>query len=68
MKQQSERLLLILKNLSLKWEMTKALWNDPVGNDFEKQAILPFLDEIRLTQQKIDQLAQVIEQMHRDIQ
>jgi hypothetical protein len=49
-----------LKTLRQNWESTRAVWNDPVSWNFEKEYWVPLEAQIQATQREMEQLAQVI--------
>ena len=46
--------------LTQRWEQTKAVWNDPVRWEFEKNNWTPLQDRVQDMQHELEQLAQLI--------
>jgi hypothetical protein len=55
------------KTLRQRWEATKAVWNDPVRWDFEKEYWMPLEGQVLATQREMERLAQVIAQARRNV-
>lgn len=57
-----------MKTLAYRWDDTKPGWNDPVCREFEEQYYLPLEQQVAATLRAIDRMAQVLEQVHRDLE
>lgn len=55
------------KVLYKKWEDTGPLWNDPVGQSFEKNYLVVFESQTQLTLKEMHKLAQVIAEAQRRV-
>jgi hypothetical protein len=55
------------KALALRWEETKKVWNDPVYRDFEKEYWDVLERQVRVTQNEMERLAQVIAGARRQV-
>ena len=62
-----EQLNVALKALHLRWEETKAVWNDPVSRDFEGTYLALLDGDTRVTLQEMQKLAQVVAEARRRI-
>jgi hypothetical protein len=60
------KLSLILKELRLRWDETRAVWNDPVSQAFEDNHYTPLEMQLLATLRELDRLALAIDQARRD--
>jgi hypothetical protein len=67
MKQQEEQLKMILDPLERQWARTKVMWNDPVGQRFERQYMKPLLASIDGTNRSLLNLMGVIDRIRRQV-
>lgn len=50
-----------------RWVQTRAVWTDPVGQEFERELWVPLDAMSRSTQQTVDLLAEVVAQAKRNV-
>ncbi len=62
-----DQLSIAWKVLHKKWEDTRALWNDPVSQSFEKNYLTLFEGHTQVTLKEMQKLAQVITEAQRRI-
>ncbi len=62
----SGKLNLLLKELRLRWEETRHIWNDPVSQAFEEKHTGPLEMQIVATLRELDRLALAIDQARRE--
>jgi hypothetical protein len=62
----SSKLNRALKDLRLRWDETKAQWNDPVSQAFEDNQTAPLEMQILATLRAIDRLARIIDQVRQE--
>ena len=55
------------RKLSIRWQATRAAWDDPVSHDFEKKVILPLDQQLQRTRRELERLFQVVQQAQRNI-
>jgi hypothetical protein len=55
------------QRLRQRWEETKALWNDPVRWQFEREFWQPLESQMLTTQKEMERLAQMIAQARRSV-
>lgn len=55
-----------LKKLLIKWEETKACWDDQVRKDFERKFIEPLIDQLKTTMQAQDDLSRMMQACYQD--
>jgi hypothetical protein len=56
----------VLKELRLRWEETRAVWNDPVSQAFDEKHAAPLEMQLVTTLRELDRLALAIDQARRD--
>jgi hypothetical protein len=56
----------LLKDLRLRWEETRTVWNDPVSESFEQKHTAPLEMQLVTTLRELDRLALAIDQARRD--
>ena len=55
-----------LKKMLIKWEDTKAFWDDSVRRDFEKKYIEPLVDQIKVALQSQEDLSRMMQACYQD--
>lgn len=60
------RLHLALKNLTLKWEETRELWNDSASRAFEENHLAPIAPQVGSTLETIARLAEMLDRAGRE--
>ncbi|MBL8822765.1 MAG: hypothetical protein JNJ77_09280 [Planctomycetia bacterium] len=55
-----------LKKLLIKWEETKACWDDQVRKDFERKFIEPLVDQLKTTMQAQEDLSRMMQACYQD--
>jgi hypothetical protein len=55
-----------LKDMRILWDETKAIWNDPVGRNFEENHWLPLEARVRSALRAMERLAPVLEKIQHD--
>jgi hypothetical protein len=55
-----------LKDMRILWDETKAIWNDPVGRNFEEHHWLPLEARVRSALRAMERLAPVLEKIQHD--
>ena len=67
MKRQEEQLKMILDPLERQWARTRIMWNDPVGQRFERQYMDPLLASIDGTNRELLNLLGIIDRTRREL-
>lgn len=62
-----EQLNVAWRTLCSCWEETKAVWDDRVRRDFEKEYWTGLEAEVQATQRELERLAQVLARVQRDV-
>ena len=60
------KLLGMMKDLQVKWEMTKSDWNDPMSRELEKSCMEPLERRIRSAVGAMEQMGEVLEKARRE--
>ena len=55
-----------MKKMLIKWEETKAYWDDSVRRDFEKKFIEPLIDQLKITMQSQEDLSRMMQACYQD--
>lgn len=55
-----------MKKMLVRWEETKAFWDDSVRRDFEKKYIEPLIDHLKITMQAQEDLSRMMQACYHD--
>lgn len=60
------KLVASLKDLKLRWEKTKAGWDDPMSQDLERTVIEPLEPKVRAAVTAMEKMAEILSRAKRD--
>jgi hypothetical protein len=57
-----------VKDLQQKWSATKASWNDPMSEEFERRYLDPLESDVRSAVTAMEHMSAVLHQVHRAVE
>lgn len=55
-----------LKDLMMRWEKTKAIWDDPMSGDLERTVLEPLEPKIRAAVSAMEKMGEILARARRD--